>query len=261
MSATGYATDATLHDATAWVSEMCVTLGIDDVEVRRHRHGRGPVRVAPPKGNHAVWAVEVSDELLRQATDVQRGVLAHELQHVRFDDVWRPSTGQARRYYTAVGLSAASALGLWLATLLFFADGSAWLGAIGAACTVLAVVVFLRLCSRRRADSDDQQVVELRNDLAAAALVGRSTATAGLAWVQSRSSWADCLPRIPILGLLMDPFDTHPTAQDRIRAVAECRLDHGDPHAEALDFLLHSAAHPLRGTRRRRAIRHAEDGR
>lgn len=257
MTAEHSSANARLHDAAAWVSEMCAMLSIDPVEVRRHRHGRGLVRATPPTEGNPMWAIEVNDDLLRQPTEVQRGVLAHELQHARFDDVWRPSTREARTYYTAVGLIAVTALGVWVVTLLLASSGHPWSATVGAAITALVIWLFLRLCSRRRADNDEQQVVELRNDLAAASLVGRSTAVAGLAWVQSRSGWADRLPRIPILWRLMDPFDTHPAAKDRIRAVKECRLN--DPHREAIAFLLHSATQPLRGTRRRRAIRHAAD--
>lgn len=243
---------ACIQRAQQWVSEMSSTLGIESVIVRRHRRGRGPVRATPPAVDRPSWTVEVDDALLGQPSHVQRAVLAHELQHVRFNDVWRPTPTQWRSYLARVLVTAFLAMASGIATLFLMHAGHPWLALASATGTALTLWAFLRLCTRQHQDNDEQQVIELRNDLAAAALVGRSTMTSGLRWIHDRSKWADSFYSIPILGRVVDIFDTHPAAQDRIRAVTACRLDQ-DLLQQARTFLLYSATHPLRGTRRRRA--------
>lgn len=160
------------------------------------------------------WAVLVPRE---QVSDSRlRGSLAHELQHVKFQDVGGLNS-RAGAALTGLGLVAL----LWGGTLLTVAGGLIKVGPVGVLATILTmtalmiVAIIATLTTLvKRDDGLTQPVVELRNDLAAADLVGIDDATASLRayraaeqnrrWrVQLNTGW----------------LRTHPDTQIRIDAI------------------------------------------
>ena len=196
---------------------------VKSMAVRRTRQAHG-------------WAVLVPRE---QVSDAQlRGSLAHELQHVKFQDVGRLNsrTGSALIGLCLIAL-------LWGGTLLAIAARAFPLSPVGSLVTILlatalmmtAMVVTLRMLVRRD-DGLTQPVVELRNDLAAADLVGIADATASLRVYRAaelRHPWWAHLN----IGWLR----THPQTQSRINAI-EARDRDVSPLTAAQQWLAQPAA-------------------
>lgn len=177
------------------------------------------------------WAVLVPRE---QISDSRlRGSLAHELQHVRFEDGGRLSSRAGR---ALIGLCLTWLL--WVGTLVTVTSRTLPLGIVGVivatltvtAVLVVAIVVTLRTLVRRD-DGLTQPVVELRNDLAAADLVGTVDATASLRAYRAaelRHPWRTHLN--------IESLRTHPQTQTRIDAI-EARDPDVSPLSAAQQWL------------------------
>ncbi len=160
------------------------------------------------------WAVLVPRE---QVSDAQlRGSLAHELQHVKFEDVGRLNS---RAGVALIGLCLIALL--WGATLLTVAARAFPLSPVSVLVTILSatalmmttMVATLKMLVRRD-DGLTQPVVELRNDLAAADLVGIADATASLRAYRTAELRHPWRTRLNI-----ESLRTHPQTQTRIDAI------------------------------------------
>ena len=182
------------------------------------------------------WVVYAPRERMSDAR--LRGSLAHELQHVRYDDVVRV-TGRTRRALLVAFVITV----LWAATCVaMFPFRVIKLHPLVGVVTVLVVTLAFCLCvprlvafAFRRADGLTQPVVELRNDLAAADLVGIADATASLRVYLAREQRHRLLARIP--DRWFSALQTHPDTQLRITAVEE-REAGEDPLAAAQRYLV-----------------------
>lgn len=194
--------------------------------VRRTRQAPGWTVLVPYK--------QVDDSRLR-------GSLAHELQHVRFEDGFRLTS---RSGLVLVGLVLLALL--WVAAIVAVLTRAFPLSPVGVVATILSTTVLIltaivvtALMLVRRDDGLTQPVVELRSDLAAADLVGATDATASLrdflAAEQRHHWWWQGELNITRLR-------THPDTQLRIDAI-EARDPSVNPLAAAQQWLAQPPTH------------------
>jgi len=141
--------------------------------------------------------IRVTDQLLDRAPDhVLSGILGHELAHLVNGD------GNRRRRY---GLSLATAAGLLLAATLRFPAAAGWLSPL----TIALGLVLLAL-SRR---------LELQADATSLRMVDVEQAVAALVWLQQPRQAAGTLWRAQLDTWTRGLLSTHPTPDQRVRAL------------------------------------------